>query len=1139
MEEQGTEIVLQPGSDTDLLQFCITEAAEEATPEEDVQPPLSAKSANDGENQFAASPPSPSTEEEERQESSTDRAFSTGQNEQPPLQEVNRHDSLVESDSDEESLSSTDDKYHPALTAAVYNEGQEAVWHEDEYSTVSSVYYVKPEKETAEAGPSRSQKSKKRMKVPFFKSRAKKAQRAEPISEEAEPAPRPVKIHIKKKKVAKAVVLLPPKEIAAEPTQENVDDKIIDCENLIKENERYASIAENSIQARRLLDTALSTDDLDEEESKRITKEAFNHATTARRLADDIAEDDEEDGEAIELENIMSQLAEEGEYAALQHRRQYSMDEEDDGQVGARYTTAIDLTMIDAEESTPSKKKQRGKFPVSTYASRAVHYLESILPKTLGNEKNVADDSEDFWTDAGISTLGLKNDTLEYGLDSDEVNYEEKIAVNKEKAVLPRTTDMMSLSSLNEILDGNGTVAEKKSQVKMNDVLDEEAKRRKKSLTDPSPRAAVREIGIPRKKNSGLPPTHPRQNRSGILGLMTPKIPKPSIFFRTPRGSEGVSTQLEEPEEGASSTTPLSAPKVEGDADSCVDMSDENRYANAFDDDESKAKVPDRYRLIAHDEDIELKLTIASDDSQTEARYDEKFLEENVTPESSSPEETDASSPEDTEAISPEEEDEDDVQNDEARLDIAIDDKSEDGENEERYQTEPVGKTPRRDGLEENTNRKIEEENTELVAIEEEEGDKKLDNVPDEINEIETGEETQNNSSDEHLASDSDEVPKSVIETSKQTETAEVNTSEKSEEAAVESAEEVSAPQPEESKSKIYGRVDLAGQNMRKPLVPNAVVEEKYLVNKEMKKISTDEDQARKPKYPAKTKKDVRKPVSASKATAARRAAVSQMKKVPRSPSFTVIDDSTTVVRQAICKGNLMAVESNEMGDDIVPTNYLSSMLKKKLHADNEKTHDLDTSTGSAESNQEESASVGKQDADSYVAKIRGPRPKEAPGVALEEVAIRNYKNNRDPSVGDGVNAVVVDLAPTPRRPRGQTYMFDDEGEKAEQKANDIAKKEEEEERRRRKLITERLFKAGTSSFEDEAVTKKAVTQDALKTVPTVLSAESYCDEPVQENTEPNASKELIEKIDGNTRTKVGRGRRRLHINFLKAGKRK
>jgi len=1137
MEEQGTEIVLQSGSDSDLLQFFITEAVEEATPEEDVQPPLSAKSANDGESPFTASPLSPSTEEEEeeRQESSSDRAFFPGQQEQAPLQEVNRHDSLVESDSDEESVSSTDDKYHPALKAAVFNEGQEAVWHEDEYSTVSSVYCVKPENETTETGPSRSQKSKKKMKIPFFKSRAKKAQKVDPISEEAEPAPRPVKIHIKKKKVAKAVVLLPPKEVTAEVTEEKIDEKIIDCENLIKENERYASIAENSMEARRLLDTALSGDDLDEEESKRITKEAFNHATTARRLADDIAEDDEEHEEAIELENIMSQIAEEGEYAALQHRRQYSIDEEDNGHAGARYTNAIDLTMLEAEESAPNKKKQRGKFPVSAYASRAVHYLESILPKNLGNEKDVPDDSEDFWTDAGISTLGLKNDTLEYGLDADEDDNEQNNAVNKEKAALPRTTDMMSLSSLNEILDGNGTVAEKKNQAEMNDVLYEKAKHRKKSLTDPSPRATVREIGIPRKKNSGLPPTHPRQNRPGILGLMTPKIPKPSIFFKTPRGNEGASSQLEES---------MSAPKVEGDADSCVDMPEENRYANAFDDDESKAKVPDRYRLITENGDIEMKLTIASDDSRTEAHYDEKFLEDTVAPESSSPEEMDTSAPEETDTCSPEEAKEADeaaIQNEEARLDIEIDEKSEDGEDEDRYQTEPVGTTPKRDGLEfeENTDRKIEEENTELVTTQEEQGDGKSDNTPDEVNESE-GEEPQNESSDEDPASDSDEVPKPDIETSEQGETKE-SASEKSEEAAVETAEEVSAPQSEESKSKILGRVvDMVGQNKRKPLVPNAVVEEKYLVNKDMKKISTEGDQAKKPKNPAKAKKDLRKPLSASKATAARKAAVSQMKKVPRSPSLTVIDDSTTVVRQAICNGNLMAVESNEMGDDIVPTNYLSSMLKKQLHTDKVKTHHKDASADSGEANEEESSSVGKRDADSYVAKIRGPRPKEAPGVALEEVAIRNYKNNRDPSVGDGINAVVVDLAPTPRRPRGPTYMFDDEGEKVQQKAHNIAKKEEEEERRRRKLITERLFKAGSSSFEDETVAKKAVTQDALKTVPTVLSAESYCDEPVQENTEPNASRELIEKIDGNTRTKVGRGgRRRLNMAFLKAGKRK
>mmetsp|Transcript_18552 Transcript_18552/g.45968 ORF Transcript_18552/g.45968 Transcript_18552/m.45968 type:complete len:1107 (+) Transcript_18552:149-3469(+) len=1106
MEEQGTEIVLQPG--TDILQYCITEAVEEAKLNEEVLSPNSVKSVSGGENPPDTSPPSPSTEEEEeRQESSTDREFFAEPKEQPPLQEVNRHDSLCDS-SDEDEESVDEENYHPALKAAVYTEGQEAVWHEDEYSTVSSVYYVKPEKETAEV--TRSQKTRMKMKVPFFKSRGKKAQKDKPTPEEVEPT-RPVKIHIKKKQVAKAVVLLPPKETGTVTKEEHVDEEIIDCDKLMSENERYAAIAENSMQARRLLDTALSGDEIDEEESERITKEAFNHATTARRLADDIVEDDDEAEEAIELENIMSQLAEEGEYAALQHRQQYSVDEDDDRQEGARYTNAIDLTMLDADEAARTEKKKRGKTPVSGYASRAVHYLESILPQNFGKTKNVPDDasnSEDFWTDAGISTLGLKNDTQEYGLNSDEGNNEQNDAVNEESAALPRVTDMMSLSSLNEILDGNGTVTQKKTEVETNDVLNEEMKRRKKSLTDPSPRAAVREIGIPRKKKEGLPPTHPKQKRSGILGLMTPKIPKPSIFFnKTPRGNE-------EPEENDLDVG-ISVEKVEGDADSYVDMPEANRYDAAFDDDESKAKRPDRYRLITENDDIEMKLSIATDDdSQTEARYDGKLPDDIVTPQSSSPEEMGDSPQEKVEETS--------VAKEEERLDMSSDDdKSEDDENQDRYQTEPVGMTPRRDGLEveENTDKKVEEENTTLaVEKEEEEEDEKPESNPEKTDGSENKKSVEN-SGDKDPACDSDKVSNPDAETSVEDET-KPSTSGKGEEEAVKGNDETSAPQ---SKSKIFDRVvDVADQKKRKPLVPNAVVEEKYLVDKDMKKISTEEEKVHKPRNPAKAKKDLRKPVSASKAAAARRAALSQMKNIPKSPAFTVIDDSTTVVQEAISKGALMAVESNEKGDDIVPTNYLSSMLKKKLD--------------SGELNQERTLDDKHQDADSYVAAIRGPRPKEAPGVALEEAAIRNYKNNRDPSAGDGIDEIVVDLAPTPRRPKGQSYMFDDEGEKVEEKAHDIAMKEEEEERRRRKLITERLFNAGSSSFEDEI--KKPTAQDGLKTIPTVGTAESYGDEPVQESAERAANKELIQKID-DSGIKAGRGRRRLNMSFLKAGKRK
>ena len=235
MEEEGTEIVLQPGTDTNLLQFCITEPVEETKSNQEIPSSPCGESDEGVENAPTPTPSSPSIEEEERQESSTNRAFFPEPVEQqkPVQPEVNRYDSLMESgttDEDDESVltardeitETNDENYHPALKAAVYNEGQEAVWHEDEYSTISSVYYVKPEKDTTEVLPSRS---RKKIKVPFFKSRGKKTQKAEPISEEeVEPAPRPVKIHIKKKKVAKAVVLLPPKA-AEEETKETNDDQ--------------------------------------------------------------------------------------------------------------------------------------------------------------------------------------------------------------------------------------------------------------------------------------------------------------------------------------------------------------------------------------------------------------------------------------------------------------------------------------------------------------------------------------------------------------------------------------------------------------------------------------------------------------------------------------------------------------------------------------------------------------------------------------------------------------------------------------------------------------------------------------------------------------------------------------------------
>ena len=93
--------------------------------------------------------------------------------------EVNRHDSLIETESadEEEQLLMSEvrdespDMYDEYPAAVDASEGQEAVWHEDEYSTVESVYYVKPERENKLRGM-----LPRRMRVPFFR-RGKKAQK--------------------------------------------------------------------------------------------------------------------------------------------------------------------------------------------------------------------------------------------------------------------------------------------------------------------------------------------------------------------------------------------------------------------------------------------------------------------------------------------------------------------------------------------------------------------------------------------------------------------------------------------------------------------------------------------------------------------------------------------------------------------------------------------------------------------------------------------------------------------------------------------------------------------------------------------------------------------------------------------------
>lgn len=361
--------------------------------------------------------------------------------------------------------------------------------------------------------------------------------------------------------------------------------------------------------------------------------------------------------------------------------------------------------------------------------------------------------------------------------------------------------------------------------------------------------------------------------------------------------------------------------------------------------------------------------------------------------------------------------------------------------------------------------------------------------------------------------------------------------------------EEMSTAQSEGSKSKKFGRVvGIIGRNKRKPLVPIAIVEEKYVLGKDMKKISTGVHRIHQSTQ-KRSEKDVQLPKLASKPTVGQRAnTFSEIKKTMGS-SRNLIDDGSTEVQKAISNAYIKAVESNEQGDDVVPLNYLSQMLRKKLE---EKVKDFgnDTATDEGESNRHWS-SEEKLEADSFVAIIKGPRHKEAPGVALEAIAIRNHQNSRDPCIGKEIGKVLVDLAPTPRRPEGKRLsLFNDKDEETKKKIRDTSQiKDEEDERQRRKLITERLFQAGSSSFQDETVTNnKENVGDAIKIAPTVESAESYGEDPVKEQEDSSiveSSAPIKEKIEnknhdtGYSRTKINRGRRMLSISFLKGKKRK
>ena len=209
-------------------------------------------------------------------------------------------------------------KFHPALKAAVVAEGQEAVWVEDDGSKLR---------------PRRRAKLTKKLNRFLFR------QKSEPIPEENESKP----VHVLKSKVKKSVVLIPQK--GGEGT------------NALVEENTAQEAAVNMVKARQLLNQALVTEGTTEhiENSEKMAKAAFAHATTARRLMSTPEEQPT-------LDPVLSALVEKGEHEAYQHQK-------------------IVLSQSFDTVSTATKPPLE-----SGPAAKAISYLESILPKNLTND---------------------------------------------------------------------------------------------------------------------------------------------------------------------------------------------------------------------------------------------------------------------------------------------------------------------------------------------------------------------------------------------------------------------------------------------------------------------------------------------------------------------------------------------------------------------------------------------------------------------------------------------------------------------------------------------------------------------------------------------------------------------------------
>jgi hypothetical protein len=873
---------------------------------------------------------------------------------------------------------------------------------------------------------------------------------------------------------------------------------------------------------------------------------AFAHAAAARRLASDLGSNENEeqnDEKTKELESVLHYLSEQGQEAVYQHQQFiFSRDEGDDEDES------------DDDDDTPKSLREPGKKTklkrargLGEYAVRAVHYLESMLPKNLGEHSidDTADmvrktlSGDDFWSDAGISTLGMKNDTFEYGFSCGN-NILPQVSTSH------HNMDLMSLSSLNEILDGP-MEEEDSPQQNGQDTTKNEGE---------SPRAALPVIDVPQRK--------PRQSRhrapkpSKILGLVTPSskriknlltprknksidasdvVSAKSVISKHAKEKQNERTIYEEreyepsdvdsqaacgdedslqspaiPKQNVDPKQPHILHKDKSDSSDSISGPRQERYKQ-----NEIAKTDLTLLTSASFKEPDLDSSNSTQLEEQEVEWDDSVYQRNILElKSMTMNEKDASNKIHAKTTS-------DIStagavggDEETDWDESIHPFLSTENASGKQITEPIGTTPRRDHDDaemslSRMNSHSNEGNSRLDG-----GHLKLTPSGDvsAVLDFDMGDVTK-----ENLKSKNPEAIKTAKKSrvlvnhispalvkEKQGHRKILSPSNRS------FSEKSEGVKSEGSKTKIFGRiVDILGQKKRDPLVPTAVVEETYVVTESLKKVISNgipgvdtrenetstvtakaHEQTKKepPTHLKKEKKALDTAVESNSKYAGKIIATRTKKTCGLGSNGTVFDDDTQAIEKAVSNGNMRASKSNEEEDD-APPNYLAMMLRKRAKEERQKSRD-NHQDGSVTSQK-----MQPEDADSYVAAIRGPRHQECPGVALEGIANRN--SMRDPDMSDngtGKHELRNNLAPTPRRPvRAKSIEGLEPTNDHDPPLND--------ERERQRMITARLYAAGSSDSNDFSnhkaldSSKNGVEDhdDFLHTVPTVDSAASYEDE--------------------------------------------